>query len=111
MASLGCRPHARWGFIRPGARGLETRLTHAPKMGLGPVLPAGRNGDLRERNGALLRAAGCLVSVEGSDYTNWVIWGTSSLTARRTGHTWTHSRHLNFSPTLGNIVLTAIFVR
>lgn len=48
MASLGCSPHARWGFIRPGARGREDRLTCAPAAGLGPGLPAGTNDGLRD---------------------------------------------------------------
>ena len=34
MASHGCRPHARWGFICPGSRGREAPLTRAPIAGL-----------------------------------------------------------------------------
>lgn len=50
MASLGCRPHAHWGFIRSGARCGEDPADSRPTAGLGPGLQAGRNGGLRGWN-------------------------------------------------------------
>lgn len=70
MAPLGCSPHARWGFIRPGARCREDPADSRPTAGLEPGLHAGRNGGLREWNGVLLESL--------FDFTGLIILGTAS---------------------------------